>query len=105
MFGLKPHPLYKNDMSSDVIIYKSSKYRISVQEFYKSVKSLKFYFWKIDKEFDVNVYTLKHTLTIPLSLHTFYISYIYPHLGKCHPDLRSKFYIGKPIEKRRKDSK
>ena len=35
---------------------------------------------------------------IPLSWSQFYIQFIYPHLGKCHPSLRSKWYIGKPRE-------
>lgn len=44
-------------------------------------------------------YTIYHTIRIPLSWSQFYIQFIYTHLGKCSPDLRSKFYIGKPIEK------
>ena len=36
----------------------------------------------------------KH-FTIPLSWSQFYIQFVYRHLGKCHPDLRSKWYIGK----------
>ena len=39
----------------------------------------------------------KH-IRIPLSWSQFYIQFIYPHLGKCHPSLRSKWYIGKPME-------
>lgn len=43
-------------------------------------------------------YVCKKHIRIPLSWSQFYIQFIYPHLGKCHPDLRSKWYIGKPIE-------
>lgn len=45
-------------------------------------------------------YIIKHFFTIPLSWSQFYIQFIYKHLGICHPDLRSKWYIGKAIEKR-----
>ena len=37
----------------------------------------------------------KKNFTIPLSWSQFYILFIYRHLGKCHPSLRSKWYIGK----------
>jgi hypothetical protein len=37
----------------------------------------------------------KKEIHIPLCWNAFYIQFIYKHLGKCHPDLRSKFYIGK----------
>ena len=44
--------------------------------------------------------TLYKCFTIPLSGSYFYLLFIYPHLGKCHPDLRSKWYIGKAREKK-----
>lgn len=47
---------------------------------------------------DGMLYTIKHFFTIPLSWSQFYIQFIYRHLGKCHPDIRSKWYIGKPME-------
>lgn len=43
-------------------------------------------------------YVVKKHIRIPLSWSQFYIQFIYPHLGKCHPSLRSKWYIGKPME-------
>lgn len=43
-------------------------------------------------------YVIKKYIRIPLSWSQFYIQFIYPHLGKCHPSLRSKWYIGKPKE-------
>lgn len=39
----------------------------------------------------------KHCI-IPLSWSQFYIQFIYTHLGKCHPSIRSKWYIGKPMK-------
>jgi hypothetical protein len=48
-------------------------------------------------------YTVNKFFTIPLSWSRFYLQFIYRHLGKCHPDFRSKWYIGKAIEK--KDNK
>lgn len=106
MFGLKPHPLYKNEMSNEITIFQTSSYKVNMQEFFNRFKCLKIYIWKLDKDFDdTTIYTLKHSISIPLSFYSFYIKFIYPHLGKCHPDLRSKFYIGKPIEKIRKDFK
>ena len=43
-------------------------------------------------------YTIKKFFTIPLSWSQFYIQFVYRHLGKCHPDFRSKWYIGKARE-------
>lgn len=50
-----------------------------------------------EKEDDIG-YIIKHFFTIPLSWSQFYTQFIYRHLGKCHPDLRSKWYIGKARE-------
>lgn len=53
--------------------------------------------WKKEKLDDICNYWVK-CFTIPLSWHQFYIQCIYRHLGKCHPSLRSKWYIGKAKE-------
>jgi hypothetical protein len=50
--------------------------------------------WKKEDMGYVHIYEIK----IPLSPSAFYIQFIYKHLGKCHKDLRSKFYIGKTRE-------
>lgn len=98
MFGLKPHKI-NPDMQSEYRKFAVRKNTYwTVNEMYKS-KYLCFNKWKKDKEEDINTYILIKTIHVPLSFHSFYIMFIYPHLGKCHPDLRSKFYIGKPIEK------
>jgi hypothetical protein len=58
-------------------------------------KGLKFNIniWK--KAEELNGYLWEKKISIPLSWSAFYIQFIYRHLGKCHKDLRSKFYIGK----------
>ena len=53
--------------------------------------------WKRENRGGISSTLHKH-FTIPLSWSQFYIQFIYRHLGKCHPDLRSKWYIGKSIE-------
>lgn len=53
--------------------------------------------WRKEKVEDLCRTLYKH-FTIPLSWSQFYIQFIYRHLGKCHPDLRSKWYIGKAVE-------
>jgi len=55
---------------------------------------------RIGKKGDINdiSYSVSKYFRIPLSWSQFYIQFIYPHLGKCHPSLRSKWYIGKPRE-------
>lgn len=53
--------------------------------------------WKKDNE-DSWGYHFKKKILIPLSWSQFYIHYIYIHLGKCHPSVRSKWYIGKAKE-------
>ena len=45
-------------------------------------------------------YQFKFHTIIPLSFHQMYIHWIYRHLGNCPKDIRSKWYIGKAIEKR-----
>lgn len=53
--------------------------------------------WKKENKKELCSTLYKH-FTIPLSWSQFYIQFIYRHLGKCHPDLRSKWYIGKARE-------
>ena len=50
------------------------------------------------KKIDDIGYIINKHFTIPLSWSQFYIKFIYPHLGKCHPDFRSKWYVGKAME-------
>ena len=50
------------------------------------------------KDKDSIFYTEKFRMRIPLSPRAFYSQFIYKHTGKCHPDLRSKWFIGKPVE-------
>jgi hypothetical protein len=56
------------------------------------------------KEADYYGYTITKSIIIPLSWSSLYINYIFRHLGKCPAEYRSKFYIGRAIEKR-KDKK
>lgn len=55
--------------------------------------------WRKEKVEDLGKILYKH-FTIPLSGYQFYIQFIYRHLGKCHPSMRSKWYIGKAKESR-----
>lgn len=55
---------------------------------------LKVHIGKKGDKNDISYVVDKH-FTIPLSWSYFYIRYVYKHLGKCHPDFRSKWYIGK----------
>ena len=50
--------------------------------------------WKKDEP-ESGFCTMKKHITIPLSWSVLYYKYIYRHLGICHPELRSKWYIGK----------
>ncbi|MCR2051059.1 hypothetical protein NSB25_27975 [Acetatifactor muris] len=50
--------------------------------------------WEKEKLDDICSYWLIG-FTLPLSWHQFYIQFIYRHLEKCHPSIRSKWYIGK----------
>lgn len=98
MFGLKQHKLYGTYMSDSKKILKCKDWYITIQQYYGDCGTLNINFWRKDWD-EVDIFTLRRTVKISLTLHGFYIRYIYPHLGKCHPDLRSKFYIGKPIER------
>lgn len=53
--------------------------------------------WKKEKMDDLNSCWL-NGFTVPLCWHQFYIQFVYRYLGKWHPDLRSKWYIGKAKE-------
>lgn len=53
--------------------------------------------WRKEKIEDLSRTLYKH-FTIPLSWSYFYILFVYRHLSKCPPDLRSKWYIGKAVE-------
>ena len=53
--------------------------------------------WERDKD-KPSLCTMKKHIVIPLSWSQLYLRHIYRHLGKCHPDMRSKWYIGKPVE-------
>ena len=55
--------------------------------------------WKKDNE-DSLCCTWQRNIVIPLSWSQLYCRHIYRHLGICHPDMRSKWYIGRAVEKR-----
>lgn len=95
MFNLKPNKVYNKIMSEEKYIIKNRRMRISIQEYYDP-HSLYVNFWKRSD----GMFILTKIIHIPLDFQAFYILYIYKHLGKYHPSLRSKFYIGKPRERR-----
>lgn len=99
MFGLKPDEQYNKYFSEAKRIFTSKNTRIDIRENYGSCHSLQFLIWKRTKDYEQNYFILKHSFNIYFTLYGYYIRFIYPHLGICHPNLRSKFYIGKPIEK------
>ena len=51
-------------------------------------------------EDEQDFYRFCKQILIPLSFSEIYLHWIYPHLGKCHKDFRSKWYIGKAREDR-----
>ena len=71
-----------------------------LEGFFSSLKYLVLRWSAAKREYDDGkfFYTEKLFGRIPLSPYAFYIQFIYPHLGICHPDLRSKYFIGKPVE-------
>lgn len=97
---LKPHNTYPETMSIRKKIFKGKKLNISIQEHYDP-HYLNITFWTKDK--DINLFVLKKWIHISLNLKAFYIAHIYPHLGKCHKDLRSRWYIGTPVEQKIKE--
>lgn len=95
MFNLKPHKLYPDIMSESKRILVRKNKMITVQEHYGDCHEIVINKWeRVDDTFIST--KAKH---IPLNFYAFYILHIYKHLGKCHPDLRSKIYIGKPRER------
>lgn len=94
---LKPHNQFGNIMSENKEIIKSKNWFIDIQEYYGDCRRLEIRFWVRNKE--DNVFILKKNFRAYLTIYGLYIAFIYPHLGKCHPNLRSKIYIGKPVEK------
>lgn len=56
-----------------------------------------------EKGMEQGEYRFSNNLIIPLSFDRIYIQWIYPHLGKCHKDFRSKWYIGKAREDKEND--
>ena len=73
-------------------IDKNKKYEFKVD---KQIQCLVYNKWIKQEN---NFYLLKNWIHIPYTPHSFYIKFIYPHLGICHKDLRSKWYIGKAKE-------
>lgn len=95
MSMFKKDSMYPDMKSETIILYenKTKGIRYTVDLYY-SPKSLYIHKWV--KEDDL--YVAKKWFIIPLSPYSFYIQYIYKHLGKCPKELRSKFYIGKAKE-------
>lgn len=75
-------------------ITKSKRYEIKNDKYIQSIVIQK---WLKQDE---DSYILEKWIHIPYTPHSFYIHFIYPHLGICHKDLRSKWYIGKAKEKK-----
>jgi hypothetical protein len=97
---IKRGNLYDWEKTHEHTIFKFKNYKIKVQvkgsgkwDLYVEIRALK-------KNDDISYVSKKH-IQIPLSPYTFYVQCIYPHLGICHKDVRSKWYIGKPIENRK----
>lgn len=97
MFNLKPHEDYPEFFSESKIIYKNKKGYWTLKEHYGESHYLSIDYWKYTFEHKnvVNHAFWKKKIHIPLNLYAFYIQFIYKHTGKCHKDLRSKYYIGK----------
>lgn len=92
----KKRGLYDWERSHKKIIFKSKNRKIEGQILGHDIFDLNFEIniWIKKKD----IYTWKRKISIPLSWKSFYMQFIYRHLGKCHKDLRSKFYIGKAKE-------
>ncbi len=91
MLGLNPSKNipYK---SEDKKIFRNKKYLLTLSEFYGEINYLKL---KLSKDRE-----LIKSIKMPLNWRTFYIWHIYRHTGKCHKNLRSRFYIGRARERR-----
>lgn len=103
MFGLKPNEMYPECFSDRKTVLKRKKGYWTITEHYKAYKGcphyLTFDYWEYSKKKTEGA-TWKKKFNMPLDLRAVYVLYIYHHLGICHKDLRSKFYIGKAREKR-----
>lgn len=100
MFNLKPSEHYPEYWSETKILSNGKKGYWTLKEYYRQDHYLSFEYWKYtfeDKDFPDDARWTKKIM-IPLNLYSFYLQFVYKHLGKCHPDLRSKYYIGKPVE-------
>jgi hypothetical protein len=97
MFGLKPSKWYAEYWSEDKELFKTKKGYWTLREYYQINHYLDLTYWKYDFEDEDNPLRAlwEKQIHIPLCWDAFYIQFIYTHLGKCHPDIRSKFYIGK----------
>lgn len=93
---LKKHKLY-DCMSESKMLIKSKNWFIDIQEYYGDCHILEFRLWIKDKDSNL-IFVNRRWIKLPLNWYAFYILYIYKHLGKCSPNIRSKFYIGKPRE-------
>lgn len=98
MFNLKPSELYPKSWSEDRQILKTKSGFWELREYYGEDHHLIFSKWEFNKERNGSIWQKK--ICIPLNWYAFYLHFIYSHTGKCHKDLRSKFYIGKARERR-----
>ncbi len=94
---LKPSEFYPEGWSEPKKLFETKKGYWTVKEYYGYGSHFDFEYWEYVKELydDYEAAFWRKKIQIPLSLSGFYIQFIYRHLGKCHPDLRSKYYIGK----------
>jgi len=101
MFNLKPSEGYPEYWSEKVKVFHNKKGYWTIKEYYKSMNYLSFDYWEyedINDEFQPQMACWRRSIHIPLSWNSFYIQFIYKHLGKCHKDSRSRFYIGRAKE-------
>ena len=100
MFNLKPSKDYPKMSSEQKVIFKNKKGYWTLREYYGDMRYLSFDYWEYTFEYDhlPEMAVWKRQIHIPLNWRAFYIQFTYRHLGKCHKDLRSKFYIGRAKE-------
>jgi hypothetical protein len=94
---LKPSKNYPKYWSEDKNLIKTKNGYWTMCEMYGKDHCLHIDYWQYNDNKESAIWTKQ--IIIPLSFYAFYIQFIYQHLGKCHPDLRSKYYIGKPRER------
>jgi uncharacterized Zn finger protein (UPF0148 family) len=96
---IKRGNLYDFEKTQEYTIFKTKNYKVKAQikGFSKWDLFIEINVWKRNDDIS---YTGKKHIKIPLSPYSFYIQFIYKHLGICHKDLRSKWYIGTPRELR-----